>query len=126
MGRKTPESFLATRMSNFMFENYNNIPFRFDIGADVPLPIQIAKRAKELHGKWSRGYPDMLIATCRKGYGGLYLELKATEVVADTEHTRTQSLYHAVLRKNGYKCVFCCGYEECTKYIKKYLKRKKK
>jgi len=120
--RKKPESVLATRASNYMLEYYPKIPFRFDVGADVPLPIHIAKRAKMLHGKWSKGYPDMFIATCRHGYGGLYLELKATKTVINSEHTRTQADFHAVLRYNGYKVMFVCGFDECKKAIKKYLK----
>ena len=124
MGRKSPEDFLQTRLSNYMLEEYNNVPFRIDL-IDKLGNSFVGKRVKELHGKWSRGYPDMFIATARKGYGGLYLELKATDEVADTEHTRTQARYHAVLRHNGYKCDFCCGYEACKKMIKKYLKRKK-
>ena len=121
-----PEAFLATRVANYMLEEWDKVPFRFDNGADVPLPIQVAKRFKDLHGKWSRGYPDMFIATCRKGFGGLYLELKATDTVVDSEHTRRQAKYHAVLRHNGYKVTFCCGFEECVKKIKKYLKVKQK
>lgn len=124
--KKTPESVLATRMSNYMLLNYNKIPFRFDIGADVPLPIGIAKRAKLLHSKWSRGYPDMFIATCRGKYGGLYLELKATKTVLDNEHTRTQAQFHEVLRFNGYKVSFCCGYDECVTMVKKYMGKKSK
>lgn len=122
---KKPESFLATQVSNYMLEYHEKIPFRFDIGADVPLPIQIAKRSKQLHGKWSRGYPDLFIATCRGGYGGLHLELKATETVLDSEHTRRQAQYHAVLRHNGYFVTFACGFDECKQAIKKYLKMDK-
>ena len=123
---KRPESVLATRISNYMLLNYNKIPFRFDIGADVPLPINIAKRSKALHGKWSKGYPDMFIATCRGKYGGLYLELKATKSLLDNEHTRIQAQFHEVLRFNGYKVAFCCGYEECTSIIKDYMRKGKK
>ncbi len=119
-----PEELLTKRVSNFIIENYNNIPFRFDNGADVKLPIQVAKALHALHGKWSKGYPDLFIATCRKGFGGLFLELKATKTVINSEHTRTQAQYHAVLRHNGYRVDFCCGFDECTKKIKKYLKSK--
>ncbi|WBC28488.1 DNA helicase [Thiohalocapsa phage LS06-2018-MD03] len=121
-----PEALLATQMSNHLIENYPKVPFRFDNGADVPLPIQVAKRFKELHGKWSKGYPDLFIATCRGGFGGLYLELKATDEVPNTEHTRIQAMYHAVLRHNGYKVDFCCGLKDCKKKLKKYLKMKLK
>jgi hypothetical protein len=82
---------------------------------------------KEIHGKWSRGYPDLFIAHCKinkKGrikYGGLYVELKATKTVHDTEHTRQQAAYHAVLRHHGYKVTFACGYDEAIGHIKKYM-----
>lgn len=118
-----PEQLLVKRVSNYLLMNHKKVPFRFDTGADVKLPPHVAKALHALHGKWSRGYPDLLITTCRGGYGGLYLELKATKTVPDTEHTRRQAEYHAVLRHNGYKVKFCCGYEDCTKEIRRYLRR---
>lgn len=118
------ESILSTRVANFMKLEAPDVPFRFDLGADVPLPMVHAKRNKELHGKWSKGHPDLFIMKCKKKYGGLYLELKATDDLVDSEHTRNQASYHAILRKNGYKCTFCFKYEDCIKKIKKYLKLK--
>jgi hypothetical protein len=118
-----PEELLSTQLSNYILDKFNNIPFRFDL-VDKLANSVIGKKVKMLHGKWSRGYPDLFIATCRKGYGGLYLELKATNKVPDTDHTRRQAQYHAVLRYNGYKVDFCCGLEDCKKKIKKYLKSK--
>ena len=118
---KNPEDFLQQRLCNFMLDDFSKIPFRVDL-VDKLKNAVIGAKVKALHGKWSRGYPDMLIATCRKGFGGLYLELKATEKVANTEHTRRQANYHAVLRFNGYKVAFCCGFKECKKMIKRYLK----
>lgn len=121
---KKPESFLASRLSNYMLDKHNKIPFQFSIGADVKLPIHVAKNLHQIHGKWSRGFVDMNILSGRGGYGGLLLELKATEELLDNEHTRRQAQFHAVLRHNGYKCMFCLGYKECKKIIKKYLKMK--
>ncbi len=120
-----PEEFLQQRLSNYMLDEWSDIPFRVDL-VDKLNNVTIGKKVKALHGKWSRGYPDMFIATSRKGFGGLYLELKATDTVVDSEHTRRQAKYHAVLRHNGYKVTFCCGFEECVKKIKKYLKVKQK
>ena len=117
-----PEQLLSTRVSNYMKTNYSETIFRFDIGADVPLPIGTARRSKLLHGKWSKGYPDVFLAQCTKKYGGLYLELKATDTVPNTAHTRRQAYVHMVLRKAGYKVSFCCGLGDCIKKIKKYLK----
>jgi hypothetical protein len=121
---KKPEQIVSDRVANYLKEKHPDVPFRFDLGADVPLPMVHAKRNKELHGIWSRGYPDVFIATCRGGYGGLYVELKATDEVANNEHTRRQAIYHAVLRKNGYYVKFVCGFEEAKSIIKKYLKNK--
>lgn len=120
---KKPESVLATRVANYLMMEYPHIIYRFDLAADIPLPIVHAKRNKELHGKWTRGYPDLLICKKKKKYGGLYLELKATEKVLDNEHTRRQAVYHVALRKAGYKVEFVCGYEESITAIDKYLKK---
>ena len=120
-----PEQLLTQRISNHILMTHYKIPFRFDIGADVRLPIGIAKRLHSLHGKWSRGYPDLFVATVRKNYGGLYLELKATKTVVNSEHTRRQAQYHRVLRNNGYKVDFCCGFEDCVEKIDTYIKLKR-
>jgi len=120
-----PEAIVANRVSNLMITKYPKIPFRFDTGADVKLPVHVARALHKLHGKWAKGYPDVLICTCRDGYGGLYVELKKDGELEDTEHTRRQARYHAVLRHNGYKVTFACGFKEAKKAIKKYLKGKK-
>lgn len=120
-----PEELLLKKVSNYMITDWNKIPFRVDVFADVKLPTHVASRLHALHNpKFRKGYPDLFIATCRGGYGGLYIELKATKEVQDTEHTRTQAQVHAVLRYNGYKVEFACGYKEAKKAIKKYLKSK--
>ncbi len=121
--RVKPETVLATRISAYLRMNYPDTIFRFDLAADMPLPPHLASRGKALHGeKNNRGYPDVFIAQCSKKYGGLYLELKAGDKVPNTEHTRRQAAYHHRLRIAGYKVNFCCGYTECTRMIKKYLK----
>ncbi len=113
---------MATRVSAFLRAEYPDTIFRFDLAADVPLPMVHAKRGKALHGKFNKGYPDLFVAKCKGKKGGLYLELKATTTVPNTEHTRRQAYIHSILRSCGYKVSFCCGYEECIKKIKKYLK----
>ena len=121
--RIKPETLLATRVAAYLRMHYPNIIFRFDLAADMPLPPHLAKRGKELHGERNnRGFPDLFVAWSSKKYGGLYLELKAGDKVPNTEHTRRQASYHHRLRLAGYKVNFCCGYEECTRMIKKFLK----
>ncbi len=120
--RKTmkPEEILVIKCTNYMKTSYPDIPFRVDQIDQVGLKNGIANST--LHGKWAKGYPDIFVATCRGKYGGLYTEIKATETVVDSEHTRTQRAYHAVLRKNGYKVSFCCGFGEFKKVVDKYLR----
>ena len=107
--------------------HYPNIPYRFDTGADIRTDMQSAKRNKMLHGKWSKGYPDLFICHCKRNkkgkikYGGLYIELKATKTVPNSEHTRTQAIFHALLREQGYKVSFACGFEESKALIDTYL-----
>jgi len=115
------EKLLATRIASYLRINYPDVIFRFDTFADAKVSIGQARRAKEIHGKFNKGYPDLFVAQTSKKYGGLYLELKATKSVPNTEHTRRQAVIHEVLKKAGYKASFCCGYEECIKKIKKYL-----
>lgn len=52
-----PEALLAKRVANHLLTEYPNVPYRFDLFADVNLPIHIAKRLHELHGDKSKGYP---------------------------------------------------------------------
>lgn len=122
MPKIKPEALLAKRVSNFLLYNYPDIPFRFDQIDQVGQ--RGGSRNKELHGRWSRGYPDLFIAAPKKKkkkWCGLFLELKATKTVPDTQHTREQRQFHKVLRKLGYCVDFCCGYEDCVEKIKGYL-----
>ena len=69
----------------------------------------------------SRGYPDLFVPAPMGKFHGLYLEFKATKTLPNTEHTREQDRYHRVLRKLGYKCKFCLGFDDCKKKIDKYF-----
>ena len=116
-----PEQLLATRASNYLQVNHTAVIFRFDLAADVPLPIAIAKRNKALQGKWSTGYPDMLIAKCAKGFGGLYIELKATKTLHKSKHTDRQKVIHQILRNSGYMVEFAFGFDDFVRIVEDYL-----
>ena len=121
------EKLLTKRVVFYIRQNYPDIPFRVDIVADLPLPQRHRSRLRELHGNnWTRGHPDLFIMSCRGKFGGLYIELKDTKSVPNTEHTRTQAKYHVALRRCGYKVLFCCGYDETIYTIDKYMKKKAK
>lgn len=105
--------------------NHSEVIFRFDLAADLKLTIGQAKRNKELHGKFNKSYPDVFIAKCMHGYGGLYLELKKDSkdaTVQDSQHVRDQDAMHKRLRQAGYKCVFAVGLEEAIEIVDDYLK----
>jgi len=125
-----PEQLLSKRVASYIKMNYPEQIFRFDVGADIYTNMNSAKFTKELHGRFNRGYPDLFIPHVRKikkkCFGGLYLELKATKTVPNSEHTRRQAIFHSLLRQFGFKCEFCCGYDECTKMIDDYLKYERK
>ena len=113
---RRPESLLVTRVANYLKCNHPAIPYRFDQIDQVTR--QAGKRNKEIHGRWSRGFPDLTIFARKRP---LMLELKATATVPNTEHTRRQAAYHQVLRDLGYKVKFVCGYDEAICAIDKHL-----
>jgi len=119
------EKLLAKRLANYLKTNYPNQPFRFDIGADMFTNIKIAKDAHALHGKWSKGYPDLFIPAPTKKWHGLFLELKDTPTVPHNRHTDTQRAYHNTLVALGYKACFCCGFDDCVAKLEKYMKKSK-
>ena len=104
-------------------DTYPDTPYRVDVAADIPLSPRNKGRVKALHGKWSRGYPDLLILERTKKFGALFVELKVDGVVPNTEHTRRQAAYHEVLRSKGYKVEFCCGLEAAKRTISKYMRK---
>jgi len=121
-----PEDILVKRVSTYLLTVYPSVPFRFDFAADMRTSIGVARKNKAIHGKWNKGYPDLIILQATKKYGGLFVELKATKTVHNSEHTRRQRAYHEVLRLQGYKAEFACGFEESKKMIDDYMSLKKK
>ncbi len=115
-----PETILRDRVSNYLQINHPMIPYRFDLAADLKLTIGQAIKHKAINGRW-KGYPDLFISTCRSGYGGLYLELKATKTLLKNEHTQRQAVVHQILRDNGYFVKFALGYADAIKTLEEYL-----
>lgn len=63
------------------------------------------------------GIPDLMLAVARKGWHGLYLEMKALGKYA----TADQKDFHTILRDGGYKVELCRGAEEAKVIILMYL-----
>lgn len=67
----------------------------------------------------SKGVPDICIPVSRKGYHGLFLELKRTIGGVISEE---QAKWLADLNAEGYKAVVAKGAEEAIKIIEDYFK----
>lgn len=64
------------------------------------------------------GVPDLMLPVPRGGYHGLFIEMKRLKggVVSDS-----QKGWLAALRKQGYRCEVCRGYEAAVTVIRDYL-----
>ena len=130
--KKHEEDILEEMVSEYLQRAYSSTMFHFDIGAGRKTTMFQASRAKRLHGKWSRGYPDLFIATPNKYYHGLFLELKADGkspykkdgTLKKNEHLEKQNNMHQVLREAGYDCAFAVGFKEAKEAIDKHMENR--
>ncbi len=106
---------------------FPKVLYRFDLASDQKLSIQQATRNSHLHGKYSKGYPDMIILAQNGSYGALFIELKVTSPfkkngeLKKSEHLENQARFHNELEARGYKAVFTTGFEETIEAIREYL-----
>lgn len=67
------------------------------------------------------GVPDLCIPVSRKGYHGLFIEMKAGRNKA----TETQKQWIELLNKNGYLATVCNGAGEAINTIENYFSNEK-
>lgn len=67
------------------------------------------------------GVPDLVLPVARKGFHGLYIEMKFGKNKTTTE----QEEWLIALRKQGYKTAVCYGAEEAIPLIMNYLEMEK-
>ena len=97
-----------------------------DFGSGTKLSISQAKRQKALNPR--RGHPDLIVYEPRDKYCGLAIELKRDGVrltkkdgTPASKHIEEQDDYLERLRKRGWKCFFCIGYNDTITTIDEYL-----
>ena len=83
-----------------------------------------AKRSAAYGAKMKRiglrkGFPDLSFPTPRKGYHGLYIELKRDK---SCKPTVEQLKWINYLNKQGYRALVCYGADEAIEEIEKYFK----
>ena len=64
------------------------------------------------------GVPDVNLPAARKGFHGLYIEMKRK----GEEPTKLQKEWLIALTEQGYKAVVCHGFEEAVDVIEDYLR----
>ncbi len=121
------EQLLAIKVSSYLQHQYPATIFNFNIAADLRLSIGQAKRNSNLQGRWSRGYPDLILLEARDGYGALFIELKVKSPykkngeLLKSDHLECQDNFHKMLRVRGYRAEFAYSFEGVKSLIDGYL-----
>lgn len=68
-----------------------------------------------------KGFPDLFIPIARKGYHGMFIELKRDIHCKATEY---QQKWIEYLNRQGYNAVICYGADDAIQQIGKYFERK--
>lgn len=66
-----------------------------------------------------KGVPDLFLPVARKGYHGLFIEMKRERGSYASEE---QMIWLTNLRLEGYMAMVCRGYEHARNVIEEYLK----
>lgn len=134
---------LYEQIARYLQQQYPDVIYRFDIGADIKLTMGQAAKHKRLHP--TRGYPDLYIAESSENinskdwngivrewgfYFGLYLEIKTESnspykkdgTLKKDQHLEEQARMLEKLRTRGYKAEFGVGFEGCKQIIDEYLR----
>jgi hypothetical protein len=79
--------------------------------------IIVAKKLKDEGVK--RGVPDLMLAAPRRGYHGLFIEMKK---VKGGRVSPEQTEWKTKLQAQGYRVEVCAGFEAAKETILEYLK----
>jgi hypothetical protein len=130
---------LYEQIARYLQQQYPDVIYRFDVGADLKLTMGQAAKHKRLHPK--RGYPDLFIAEPSTNiwnnpvrewglHFGLYVEIKKDGEKLNkkdgswrTPHIAEQAGMLENLRARGYRAEFGVGFDECKQIIDEYLRR---
>lgn len=121
------ESKLQEQVCKYLSLQYPKCLYHSDFGSGSKLTIGQAMKQKRIQKM--KGHPDLFIIEPRKGFYGLFLELKKDGEKLKkkngdwvNDHVKDQAMYHEVLRERGYKAEFAVGFEQSKQLIDEYLK----
>ena len=111
----------------YLQKYYPRVIFRTDFSSGMKLSSGMARRHESL--QFSKGYPDLFIAEPRKGFAGLFIEIKTLQNVLykkdgtlrKNEHHEQQAAILKMLSGKGYKAEFGQGLNNIIKIINEYL-----
>lgn len=124
--RKTEEN-LHLKICDYLRKNYPDVLFRTDFSSGMKMsPGQAAKHKKF---QKSRAWPDLFIAESNTLASGLFLEIKAEDVIVFNRNGKVRKNKHLIeqdkmlkeLRKKGYRARFAIGYNQAIFEIQEYL-----
>ena len=124
--RKTEEN-LHLKICDYLRKNYPDVLFRTDFSSGMKMsPGQAAKHKKF---QKSRAWPDLFIAESNTLASGLFLEIKAENVIVFKKNGKIRRNKHLIeqdkmlkeLRKKGYRARFAIGYNQAIFEIQQYL-----
>lgn len=121
------EETLHLKVCDYLRKNYPDVLFRTDFSSGMKMtPGQAAKHKKF---QKSRAWPDLFIAESNNFASGLFLEIKAEDVVVFNRNGKIRKNKHLIeqdkmlkeLRKKGYRARFAIGYNQAIFEIQQYL-----
>lgn len=121
------EEILHLKICDYLRKNYPNVLFRTDFSSGMKMtPGQAAKHKKF---QKSRAWPDLFIAESNNFASGLFLEIKAEDVIVFNSNGKVRKNKHLIeqdkmlkkLRSKGYRARFAIGYNQAIFEIQQYL-----
>lgn len=125
---KFSETDLQLQICQYIKIQYPEVIFRSDFAAGIKMTIGQAVRNKKMQS--SRGYPDLVINEPKKGYNGLFLEVKNGKdklynkngTIKKDAHIAEQAALLNELRGKGYCATFVVSFMDAKEVIDQYLK----
>ena len=121
------EEEIHLRICDYLRKNYPDVLFRTDFSSGMKMtPGQAVKHKKFQKG---RAWPDLFIAESNNFASGLFLEIKAEDVIVFNSNGKVRKNKHLIeqdkmlkeLRKKGYRARFAIGYNQAIFEIQQYL-----
>lgn len=123
---KHSENTLTEQVTTYLQMQYPDVPFKMDIMAGMKVTKFQGLKAKRMGN--TKSWPDLMIATARRGYYGLFLELKAEGVrlvkrngQPATDHLTEQAAMLQRLSEQGYFAQFAVGFDDFKGKVDWYL-----